>query len=337
MIRRGSIGAVALIVAACGSGSKGPMDPTTTAPQIACPSDVTVPGITGSEQPVTFPAPTVTGGTAPLNLTCTQSSGASFPLGTTAVTCTATDATARQAACAFNVTLTALTLAVTKYDTIGDSLTEGENALPSPTYVDTPNAYPTRLQALFDATYPGQGINVVNHGAGGERIEKTLELLPEYLTADRPQAVLLLGGYNNLTTPCEVGLANTSDCRAAIEEVAFGVRDCIREIKESPLGIEYIFVGTLTPPGSVTSTSKDRRIDVNAILAVNSRIRQMVTSEAATLVDIYPLFAGHEAEYVSIDGLHLQPAGYQAIADAFFTSIKATVPQTALLSINSAR
>ena len=54
----------------------------------------------------------------------------------------------------------------------------------------------------------------------------------------------------------------------------------------------------------------------------------MVTSEAATLVDSYPLFIGHEAEYISIDGLHLLPDGYQAIADAFFAAIKSTVPQT---------
>jgi lysophospholipase L1-like esterase len=335
MIRRRWFGAATLLLAAC--GSKGPVGPTTTAPQIACPADFTVPGITGSEQPVTFPAPTVTGGTAPVNVTCTQSSGASFPLGTTSVSCTASDATARQAACAFKITLTALMLAATKYDAIGDSLTEGENALPKPAFVDTPNAYPTKLQALFDATYPGQGITVVNHGVGGERIERTLQLLTDHLNTDRPQAVLLLGGYNNLTSPCEVGMANSRDCQDAIDFVAVGVRDCIREIKESPVGVKYIFVSTLTPPGSVAPTSRDRRIDGEAIREVNRRIRQMVTSEAATLVDSYPLFIGHEAEYISIDGLHLLPDGYQAIADAFFTAIKSTVPPTPLFTVRGSR
>jgi lysophospholipase L1-like esterase len=31
-----------------------------------------------------------------------------------------------------------------------------------------------------------------------------------------------------------------------------------------------------------------------------------------------------------VDGLHLRPAGYQALADAFFAAIQATVPQTPL-------
>jgi lysophospholipase L1-like esterase len=47
-------------------------------------------------------------------------------------------------------------------------------------------------------------------------------------------------------------------------------------------------------------------------------------------VDSYAAFIGHEADYVNVDGLHLRPAGYQALADAFFAAIQATVPQTPL-------
>jgi lysophospholipase L1-like esterase len=55
-------------------------------------------------------------------------------------------------------------------------------------------------------------------------------------------------------------------------------------------------------------------------------------------VDTYPTFLGHEAQYVSSDGLHLNPAGYQAIADAFFAVIKSTIPQTTpLAAVNGAR
>lgn len=336
-VLRTCLGVLALVAAgACGAKPPNGPDPppTSTAPQITCPADVTTKGITGSSQVTTFSPPTVTGGASPVSTTCTPASGASFPLGTTSVTCAATDALARLATCSFKVTLSGFAIPVTKFETVGDSLTEGENALPLPTFVDTPNAYPTKLQALFDRYYPGQGVSVVNRGVGGQRIEKTLELLPGHLNADRPQAVLLLGGYNNLTAPCEVGRAGAPDCRAAIDFVAFGVRDCIREVKESPLGIKYIFVSTLTPPGSVDPTSKDRRIDGNAIMEVNRRIRLLITAEAATLVDTYPVFVGHEAEYVSIDGLHLRPAGYQAIADTFFAAIKAKIPQTPLFSIS---
>lgn len=292
---------------------------------------MSVRGITGSAQPVTFPAPTVTGGAVPVNVSCTQTSGASFPLGPTSVSCTASDAQARQAACSFKVTLTALALGVKKFETVGDSLTLGENG--QPTFIDTPNAYPTRLQALFDSTYPGQGVTVINRGVGGERVETTRDKLPGILASDRPEAVLLLTGYNNLTGPCGIGLSNSFACGEATEEVAFGVRDCIREVKESPVGVRYILVSTLTPPGPVGS----KRIERDAIVEANRKIRQMVASEQATLVDTYPLFVGHEAEYVSIDGLHLKPAGYQAIADAFFAVIKTTVPQTPLFAISGSR
>ena len=54
----------------------------------------------------------------------------------------------------------------------------------------------------------------------------------------------------------------------------------------------------------------------------------MVRSGGVILVDTYPKFVGHEAEYVDQDGLHLRPAGYQALADSFFSVIKTTVTST---------
>jgi lysophospholipase L1-like esterase len=242
------------------------------------------------------------------------------------VSCRARDAQARQSSCSFDVTLNGFTLAAKKFDAFGDSLTAGENGLPS--IVDPPNAYPTKLQALFDAYYPGQGLTVVNRGEPGQRIERTLALLGSSLNSDRPDAVLLLGGYNNLTLPCSPGLAASPGCRDAIDFVAFGFRDCIRKAKESPIGVKYIFVSTLTPPGPTGA----KRIDREAVIEVNRRIRLMIASERVTLVDSYPVFTGHEAEYVSPDGLHLLPPGYQALADTFFSAIQATVTQTAQLT-----
>lgn len=325
------------MLAACGSHPNGPdPPPTTTAPQISCPVDVTVKGVTGSSQAVTFSAPTVTGGAAPVTVTCNPASGGAFPLGTASVSCAATDAQARQGTCSFKVTLTGFSLAVTKFQTDGDSLTQGEVGRPNldPAIIDTPNAYPTKLQQTFDATYPGQGITVFNRGNGGDTVEMTLAKLPDFLLADRPDAVLLLSGFNNLTGPCAPGLAGTAGCKNAIDVVvAIGVRDCIRRVKESSVGVKYIFVSTLTPPGATGSN----RIDGSAIIQANVRIKQMVASEGVVLVDSYASFAGHEAEYVNVDGLHLRPAGYQALADTFFAAIRATVPQTPLFAISGSR
>jgi len=52
----------------------------------------------------------------------------------------------------------------------------------------------------------------------------------------------------------------------------------------------------------------------------------MVPGENAILVDAYPQFLGHEAEYVDIDGLHLRPAGNDVLARVFFSGIKAAIP-----------
>ena len=314
-----------IIIAGCGGGSNNPA-PVADAPKITCPSDMTVSEVRTLTQEVTFPAPTVTAGTAPVNTTCTPASGSSFPLGDTRVNCTARDAQAREASCAFTVTLKGFALAVKKFDAIGDSLTVGENGLPA--VVDPPNSYPTKLQVLLDAYYPGQGMTVLNRGESGQRIERTEELIPTIVATDRPDAVLLLGGYNNLTMPCRPGQGATQACRDAIDFVAVYTRDCIRRVKESPVGVKFIFVSTLTPPGATGS----KRIDKDAIIEVNRRVRQYITSERATLVDSHPVFLGHEGEYVSPDGLHLNPAGYQALADTFLSVIRATVSQSPLLT-----
>jgi len=323
----------ALLLLPCGCGSSGP-GPTTTAPQIACPADASVNGITGNGQAVSFSAPIVTAGAPPVTTRCAPASGDIFPLGSTSVTCTAGDAQARQATCSFRVTLTALTIAVKKFDAIGDSFTEGENGRP-PQFLDLPNAYPTRLQELFDATFPGQDIKVVNRGVSGWPIERTVEELPGDLSIDRPGGVLLLSGFNNLFTGCGNGPVDTSECRHALETVQFGIRDCIRRSKD--FSVRYIFVSTLTPPGPVLPGARDRRIAGDAIVQANARIRQIVAGEGATLVDPYPLFIGHEAEYVDTDGLHLRPAGYQVLADTFFAAIRATIPESALSTTSAVR
>jgi lysophospholipase L1-like esterase len=323
---------VVALAAACGSNPGGPTRPTgptgpaTSAPEIACPSDVTVRSVTGASLPVTYTAALATGGAAPVTVTCSPESGSMFPLGSTSVNCAASDAQARQAACSFRVTLTGAVLSVTKYDALGDSLTEGQNGHLAFKIVDVPNAYPTKLQLLLDLNYPDQPITVINHGTGGKKIDFLVSTLPGFIAEDKPGAVLFFGGFNNLTDSCPPGSSLSSACDIGIGEVAGGVRDIIRHSKER--GVPIVFVSTLTPPGP----SGSRRINGDAIIQADSRIRQTVAAEGGILVDVYPLFQGHEAEYVDTDGLHLRPAGYQAVAEAFLAAIKTTLPANPLVT-----
>ena len=306
------------------------MEPTTGAPTIACPANVTVRGVPGGTQPVTYPAPVVTGGAAPVNVTCTPGSGAPFTVGTTGVACTAVDAKSRQAQCSFSVTLTPLLLSVTKYVAFGDSFTEGQNGRPGlrgERIVDVPNSYPTKLQFMLNVEYPGQGIVVSNRGQGNEKVDAARLRLPDVLAQEQAGALLLLDGYNDLLNSCRPQDANSAQCAATINDVVAGLRKMIQIGKVPSYGIKYIFVSTLTPPGPYVSGT-DRRIAGQAIFQTNSKLAPMVRGEGAVLVDPYPAFVGHEAEYVDEDGLHLRPAGYQVLADTFFAAIKNTVTST---------
>jgi lysophospholipase L1-like esterase len=51
-------------------------------------------------------------------------------------------------------------------------------------------------------------------------------------------------------------------------------------------------------------------------------VRYIAEREAITLVDVYEAFHGDNTTLIDVDGLHPTPAGYQAIADAFFKAIR---------------
>ena len=331
-----AVTAAALALSAC-SNPNDPGQPP-PAPTITCPANITTRGVPGSGQPVTYPPATVTGGASPVTTTCTPASGTSFNVGTTAVACTTVDAASRQAQCSFTVTLTPMLVSVTKYMAFGDSVTEGEDgrrAVLGLGFIDPTATYPVKLQSLLNGEYPGQSITVSNRGKSGEPIQDGVARLPGELAREQPGALLLLHGYNNLLNICAFGTTITAACSQAITAVGFGIRDLIRIGKRPEYGIRYIFVSTMTPPGPYLGIPPDRRIGTDAIVAANTTIANMVRSEGVTLVDTYPGFIGHEAEYINQDGLHMRSAGNQALADSFFGVIKTTVATTPGLGARS--
>jgi lysophospholipase L1-like esterase len=312
-----------------GCGHSPVMTPPPEAPAISCPADVSIRGVAGSGRDITFTAPSTTGGTQPITVSCAPASGTRFTTGATPVACMAMDAQGRQVSCSFAVTLTPLLIDVTRFIAFGDSVTAGENGRPSPlnSFVDFPNLYPLKLEGLLNAEYPNQGIAVLNRGFGGDSVERSVEKLPAVLEMDRGDVLLLLDGYNNLLADCTPDRSGSAACARKIDDVVAGLRECIRIARVSAYGIKYIFVSTITPPGPLVG-SRDRRIAGDAIVRTNAALATMVRAQGATLVDTYARFAGHEAEYIDDDGLHLRPAGYQAMAQAFFDVIRETVSAT---------
>jgi lysophospholipase L1-like esterase len=322
---------LATLFVACG-GRAQPSHPTpvTNPPQITCPTDVLVSGVPSATQAVEFDVPSLVAGTPPVQIACTPESGSEFPLGSTGVTCRATDADARTASCSFRVTLKGFSIAFTKYEAFGDSLTAGEVGRPNIARIndaDTPSAYPTKLQAWFDALYPTQGITVINRGIGGHVAAETDAEILKFAAADRPEVVLLLTGYNDLRKECDANGPVTPACRDIVLKLGADIRSCIRHAREVDAALKLVFVSTLTPPGATGSN----RIGREAIVQANQQIKSVVSSERAVLVDSYAAFLGRESEYVNVDGLHLTSSGYQALADGFFAAIQATVTRTPLL------
>jgi len=325
--------AALLLVAACGSPDA--PTPPGAAPSLTCPANLSVPGVVGGAQAVSYALPTVSGGTQPVGIMCAPGSGTTFSVGTTTVSCTANDASSRTAQCTFTVTLApALILAATKFMAFGDSFTEGEDGRSArlvPHVIDPVGTYPYLLEGMLNTEYKGQPIQVVNQGKSGEFIDKGRQRLTDLLRTNHPQALLLLHGYNDLLDSCRASQgrdAATPVCAAAINEVVSTYRKMIQIAKSA--GVSYVFASTLTPSGTFTAGPNvmDRRIALSAITATDSRLAPVIRGEGATLVDAYAAFAGHESEYVADDGLHPRRAGYQALADTFVAAIKATISST---------
>lgn len=333
--------ATALLFAAACGGPNGPTPPP-EAPVAACPANMTIAGVPGGMQPVSYALPTVTGGTQPVSVTCSPASGTTFSVGATTVSCTATDASARASQCSFTVTMTPLlVLSVTKFLAFGDSFTEGEDgrtAILGTGFIDPTGTYPFLLQSMLNNEYAGQEIVVLNRGHSGEPIDDGRQRLPRDLAVYKPGALLVLDGYNDLLGSCEEARPQdvaSSKCATTVNDVVTGYRKMIQIAKSA--GVAYVFASTLTPPGPFNPGPgiRNRRIALSAIVQTNTKLAPVVRAEGATLVDSYAAFIGHEAEYISDDGLHARRAGYQALAETFFAAIKNTIMSTPALNHKS--
>ena len=314
---------LAILTAGCGDNPTSPSSPT-SGPKISCPVDQTF-QTTGQAVPQTYPAPSVQGGTAPVSVNCSPKSGTVFPMGRSQVNCTASDAQSHADSCTFSVTVQAVPqLSATRMVAFGDSITAGalspcaslsssfesyslrEDLRLIVASIDVATSYPAKLQTLLRSRYATQQPTVLNEGVGGEKVEDGVRRLPGILNMDRPQALLLQEGINNINGGAPASV------------VVDGLRTMIRQARG--FGIP-VLLGTLLPerPGGC------RAFAVNDIPPANTQIRAMATSEGAFVVDLYQTFDGKTSVLLGPDGLHPNEAGYDAIAQTFFDGIRQTL------------
>lgn len=308
--------AVAVLAIGCGGSSSptapsGPAPPVTAAPTLACPGPVST-TTSGAAATVGYEVPAAQGGDPPVSVACTPAPGESFPLGTTEVRCTATDRGSRTASCTFAITVSRLpTLSKTRFLAFGDSVTVGivatNNPAGSPPYLlrEVPEAaYPRVLQQLLAARYASQSVTVLNEGKGGERVVDGVGRAQSVINANRPEAVLLMDGYNDLG----LGDAGIDPAIAAVTAIA----------KDARFRGARVFIGTLTPP----PVGVNRGLSNTTITRYNAKLRDVARGENAVLVDVYAAFAGNPNAYNSDDGRHPNEAGYRKIAETFFAAIQ---------------
>ncbi len=338
-VRRALVLLLAVVSGSCG---KNPTAPTPVSVlSISCPVAQSAQSLDGAPVIVTYPSPTVTGGDGVLSTTCTPTTGSRFPAGTSNVTCTAQDAKQQTASCGFQVTVTRVPrLSATRFVAFGDSLTEGfvqvcrtttltgldavledmaflsrVSELRPPGYSAV--SYPVKLQSALSARYAAQSITIINEGNGGETAALGALDLPRVLNTDTPQALLLLEGINDIH-------AGTPTQASAIPTVISSLRTMVQEGKRRGM---TVFLATLLPERKGSCRSFDWDDNIEDVVAANTQIRSLATTEGVPLVDMYQAFSGQVSTLLGADGLHPSEAGYQKMADLFYAAITQRLEQ----------
>jgi lysophospholipase L1-like esterase len=309
-----------VLLVACSSPDTTPTPPPTPTPipnppTLTCPADITQQSPNGGPMTITYQTPAAVDGTLPVSVACTPASGTSFAAGTTAVKCTATDASARTASCSFNVKVTLIPkLQKTRFCAFGDSMTYGVISLHSPFYqlAPSPTSYPGRLLALLSARYVTQTVSMDDQGLAGELAVDGMNRLPRVLRDTQPEVVLLLEGANDFNLYGE----------NAMEDTVWAMDQMVVMVTDAGA---VPFLATLPPQRA----GGYRAPHPELVAPYNARLAQVASATHATLVDIYAAFGGvASTALIGSDGLHPTEAGYQKMADTFAAAIQAKLEVT---------
>jgi lysophospholipase L1-like esterase len=328
----------------CGDNPNTPSPPVLS---ITCPVAQSGQSIDGNPVIVNYPNPTVSGGEGLLSTTCTPPSGSRFSVGATNVACTAQDAKKQTASCGFQVTVVKVPrITATRFMAFGDSMTEGfvqpcqgQTLMElDPTFSDRTRlailmdmqalrtlrppqysavSYPVKLQSMLSLRYAAQSMTVFNEGSGGETATFGATQFAGVLNQDQPQAVLLLEGINDIH-------AGSPTQSSAIPTVTSSLRSMVQEAKRRGM---VVFLATLLPERRGSCRSFDWFDGVEDVPAADTQIRSLAASEGATLIDMYPAFAGSLDTLLGPDGLHPSEAGYQKMAELFYAGITQRLEQ----------
>lgn len=197
-----------------------------------------------------------------------------------------------------------------RFVAFGDSITWGtESQFDGLLFDSGPAAYPKQLADILTAHFPQpQGYVVANYGVPGEGAVEGSQRLAEVLANDRPQALLLLEGINDLNVGRSIGTVTA----------ALGTMLDYARVYNTTVFISTMFQ---TYEADNPNTGQHRTNSASQVPALNAAIRQLAAGrQNVYLVDMYEEF-GSNRSYVGGDGLHPTPLGYQVMARAFEDAI----------------
>jgi len=176
-----------------------------------------------------------------------------------------------------------------KYIAFGDSITYGIGATDD-------IGYPVRLQEKLIARI-GQS-TVVNEGVPGDKTFDGLMRIDDVLNNDNAKYILIMEGTNDITY------------QYSTETIIFNLREMCNHAKDfgtTPL------LATLTP--RLDFLDERVRDDVNPAITTLAQENEII------LVDQYTEMAKDTAAYIGDNRLHPNDAGYELIAETWFTAI----------------
>jgi lysophospholipase L1-like esterase len=204
-------------------------------------------------------------------------------------------------------------IGLTRYVAFGDSITWGAISGWDPRFLFAAanGGYVERLKSALDQHHAPQRFTVINEGVPGEFATYALPRFRSMLTSQKPQAVLLLEGVNDLNNDVPV-----SDIVAALRQMSDAAR---------AVGVP-VLLATMYQTYPVTDPMGQFRPNgAENIKAFNSEIRAYVSGRSNLhLVDLYA--AINKREYVGADGLHLTDAGFEIVASVFMDRIEEAFP-----------
>jgi lysophospholipase L1-like esterase len=177
---------------------------------------------------------------------------------------------------------------------------------------------------LLHTAFPSQTIAIANRGLPGETALDGSSRLPSVLSAEQPDALLLIEGINDLLN---LGFTNN-----AMQQVRSALQTDIHTAHAA--GVTFVFVGTLLPNGTCQALPCRGAVANNpAIDTTNGLIAAMVASESGSGALVVDTNAAYKAsnspsflQLIDIDGLHPTPAGNAVTAQTFFSTIVTKVP-----------